>query len=322
MNLLMTNPSTENLQKGNDVSAQRWLSILQSLGHEVEVTQSYQGKSCDGLIALHAEKSSDSIHQYHQDCPNNPIILVFTGTDLYRDLDNSESARKSAQIADEIVVLQPKALKKVPEKVLSKTRVIYQSIESVPDKKRKPAGSDDEFVVLMVAHLRPVKDPMTLVRATEQLPEESNIHVYFIGGVIDEELYNRLQSYEKNNDRITLLGEKPRYVTLEYILGADVLVVPSRLEGGANVVSEAIACGTPVIASDIPGNRGLLGDYPGYFDVGDELELKNKLIKVENNSGYYEQLKTKLESQQFKFEREQERSDWKQLFDDLDRKGD
>ena len=46
------------------------------------------------------------------------------------------------------------------------------------------------------------------------------------------------------------------------------------MEGGANVVVEAITSGTPVIASRISGNLGMLGDdYPGYFAVGDAADL-------------------------------------------------
>lgn len=52
--------------------------------------------------------------------------------------------------------------------------------------------------------------------------------------------------------------------------GAHVLVHPSRMEGGAHVVIEAVLSGTPVLASRIDGNVGLLGkDYAGYFPVGD-----------------------------------------------------
>lgn len=48
------------------------------------------------------------------------------------------------------------------------------------------------------------------------------------------------------------------------------LVHPSRMEGGAHVVIEALTSGTPVLASRIPGNLGLLGkDYAAFFEWGD-----------------------------------------------------
>ena len=43
---------------------------------------------------------------------------------------------------------------------------------------------------------------------------------------------------------------------------ADLLLAPSRREGGAYTVVESLACGTPVVASDIPAHRALLGPEP------------------------------------------------------------
>ncbi|PSQ93129.1 MAG: TIGR04348 family glycosyltransferase, partial [Proteobacteria bacterium SW_6_67_9] len=66
-----------------------------------------------------------------------------------------------------------------------------------------------------------------------------------------------------------------------------VLAVPSVMEGGANVVSEACVAGLPVIASDIPGNRGLLGaDYPALFPAGDAAALRELMLRVERDPGF------------------------------------
>ena len=51
------------------------------------------------------------------------------------------------------------------------------------------------------------------------------------------------------------------------------------MEGGAHVVMEAVMCGTPVLASRIDGNVGMLGaDYAGYFDCDDAQQLANALM--------------------------------------------
>jgi glycosyltransferase involved in cell wall biosynthesis len=50
------------------------------------------------------------------------------------------------------------------------------------------------------------------------------------------------------------------------------------MEGGANAIVEAVTAGTPVLASRISGNVGMLGpDYPGYFEVGDAAGLARLL---------------------------------------------
>ena len=55
-------------------------------------------------------------------------------------------------------------------------------------------------------------------------------------------------------DRVRLLGARPHGALAKIYGAADVLILASSREGWANVLLEAMACGTPVVASDIPGN--------------------------------------------------------------------
>ena len=67
--------------------------------------------------------------------------------------------------------------------------------------------------------------------------------------------------------------------------------LPSRSEGGANVITEAFALGTPILASKIPGNTGLLGEqHPGLFRPGDAEDLARLMLQVESEPGFGEQL--------------------------------
>lgn len=73
------------------------------------------------------------------------------------------------------------------------------------------------------------------------------------------------------------------------------MVISSKLEGGANVVSEAIACEVPVIASRIDGNVGLLGkNYPGYYPCGDTRALAGLLLRAEKDEKFYSNLKSHI----------------------------
>jgi len=59
------------------------------------------------------------------------------------------------------------------------------------------------------------------------------------------------------------------------------------MEGGANVICEAVAAGTPVLASDIPGNVGMLGeDYAGTFPTGDEAALAELMWRAETDPDF------------------------------------
>ena len=66
----------------------------------------------------------------------------------------------------------------------------------------------------------------------------------------------------------------------------------SELEGGANVISEALALGVPVVSSRIAGSVGLLGaDYPGYFPFGDTQAWPICLHRAETEADFYDTLR-------------------------------
>lgn len=97
------------------------------------------------------------------------------------------------------------------------------------------------------------------------------------------------------NPRFQWLGELDQASTRQLMADSHAMVISSVMEGGANVVSEACRAGLPVIASDIPGNRGLLGpDYAGYFPVGDERALASLLAKAEADPAFLSQLESQV----------------------------
>jgi glycosyltransferase involved in cell wall biosynthesis len=72
---------------------------------------------------------------------------------------------------------------------------------------------------------------------------------------------------------------------------ARVLLHPSKEEGGATVIVEALRSGTAVIASDCEGNVGLLGPkYPGLFPVGDMESARALLLRAESEPGFRRRL--------------------------------
>jgi glycosyltransferase involved in cell wall biosynthesis len=74
-----------------------------------------------------------------------------------------------------------------------------------------------------------------------------------------------------------------------------VLVVSSVMEGGANVVAEAARIGTPVLASRVSGNIGMLGaEYPGYFPLADDVALAKLLERAASDAKFYRALKSAL----------------------------
>jgi glycosyltransferase involved in cell wall biosynthesis len=92
------------------------------------------------------------------------------------------------------------------------------------------------------------------------------------------------------------------------------------MEGGANVISEAIVDGTPVIASRIPGSIGLLGaNYPGFYPVGDTAALRDLLLRAERDPRFYRELRLRCANMERLFRPTGERAAWAKLLSELQR---
>ena len=91
-------------------------------------------------------------------------------------------------------------------------------------------------------------------------------------------------------------------------------MISSRSEGGANVMSESIVAGVPVLASDIPGNVGLLGrSYAGFFKRGDAGGLAHLIYRAERDDTFYTRLCRSVVKLSGLFDPEKERKAWGEL---------
>jgi putative glycosyltransferase (TIGR04348 family) len=265
---------------------------LEELGYAVVVNESWSGCDAAVLIALHAYRSHSSMMEFHKKYPDRPIVLVLTGTDLYRDMSVHGEVLQSMEIADQLIVLQSSALDSIPSHLRHKAKVIYQSVQ-VEIAKSMP-GPD--FQVMVIGHLREEKDPFCIARCLSLVSSDSNIRVQHLGMAMNEQMERAAKSYNENLERYQWIGEVSHLDALQMLAKSDLMVISSRMEGGAHVVSEAIALGIPVIASDIPGNRGLLGeDYLAYFPVGDEAALAGLLYRSETVPDFYKALKKQID---------------------------
>ncbi len=289
MKIELITPAAANARNGNRGTAVRWAAMLRQLGHRVNVTQSYEGGLCDLMIALHARRSFDSIHRFHQAYPELPLIVVLTGTDLYRDIRNNPKAQKSLEMATRLIVLQSMGIRELPLRFRAKTRVIYQSAPRFKECAQPPAKG---FKVCVIGHLRSEKDPMRTAIASHLLPPSSKISVVHIGRALAEPLKKRASAEAARNPRYHWLGDLPHWRTMRILSRAHLLSITSRMEGSSNVLCEAIALSVPVIASRISGLVGTLGEnYPGYFPVGNARKLADLLQRAESNAEFYLDLK-------------------------------
>jgi putative glycosyltransferase (TIGR04348 family) len=320
LRVFLASPAAAGSRQGNRVTAERWARRLAELGHEAEVGESWSGEPADLLVALHARKSHASVARWRAERPGAPLVVALTGTDLYADLPGNAEARRSLDLADRLVVLQPLALEALTALGVAeraKARVLRQSAE--PPSATAAATPDPEaFEVCVLAHLRPVKDPLLAARAARLLPASSRLRVVHAGAALDPDVAAQARAEAAENRRYRWLGELRGEETAALLARSRLLALTSRLEGGANVVSEAIVAGVPVVATRVAGSVGLLGeDYPGFFPVGDAPALAALLTRAEGDPRFLADLAARGARLAPLFAPERERAAWAELLAEL-----
>jgi len=276
------------MRNGNRHTALRWAAFLRAAGHAVEVSVQWSpGRSADAMLALHARRSHLSIKAFPAD---RPLVVALTGTDVYRDIHESAEARESLELAHRLIVLQPMAARELAPPLRRKVRVVVQSsattLRHAPVRRR--------FRVCVIGHLRAEKDPLRTLAALAYLPDE-DIEVVHLGAPLDEVLAGEARTGMAREPRYRWLGSVPHARALRWLASSHAMVISSRMEGGANVVCEALRIGVPVLASRIPGNVGLLGSsYAGYFPLEDERALARLIRRAAADRRFYLNLKTHI----------------------------
>ena len=251
------------------------------------VQTQWDGEPVDALIALHARRSAASIEAFNAAGSDRRIAVVLTGTDLYKDLPASQEAGRSLDLARHIIVLQEDAPGLLQARWRRKTRVIFQSATVlVPG--RKPVGRLD---CVVVGHLREEKDPRTLFEAVRALPRALPISIRHIGAALDAGLGGEARALQESDPRYRYSGALSRGLVRSAMKSAHLLIHPSIVEGGANVIVESVTAGTPVVASRISGNVGMLGPgYGGYFKPRDASGLAARLVQALEEREYLRRL--------------------------------
>jgi len=315
MNIQLVTPAPLKINNGNKITAVRWAGILKKLGHCVRVAQSYDGKPCDLLIALHARRSYDSIQRFHDRHADLPLVVVLTGTDVYRDIHEDPEAQRSLELATKLVALQKMALRELPRRFQEKTEVIYQSAEAVRAKTPRRSAT---FKVCVVGHLREEKDPLRTAFAVRNLPADSRIEVTHIGQALDEKLGKQAKAETDRNPRYRWIGQLSHRKTRERLARSHLVCITSRMEGSSNVLSEALASGVPVVASKISGLMGTLGNrFTGYFPVGNTEKLRKLLLQAERDPVFYRSLKRHCQNLAHLVEPKRELEAWRRLLKEI-----
>ena len=267
--------------------------------YRIALVDHWDGTPADVMVALHARRSAASIECWCGTKPHQPLAVVLTGTDLYRDIQFDVSAQRSLALADRLVVLHERAVDDLPVLYRDKATACFQSTRSLAPL-RKPHR---HLRALMVGHLRAEKSPQTYFAAARRLVDRPDILLDHIGAALDPAWSVEAKSAQRACPAYRWLGPLPHAGARRRIQAAHVLVHPSVIEGGAHVVMEAVCSGTPVLASRIAGNIGMLGeDYGGYFELGDSEALAALLQRCRDEPAMLDRLAAQCASRAPLFE--------------------
>lgn len=283
--VVIVSPALADANNGNWQTARRWQHLLAPY-YAVRIVRQWPDAAASEhdrvLLALHARRSAASAaawaaaHGAGGSAQDNAtgLAIVLTGTDLYRDIHSDPAAQRSLALAQRLVVLQARGLDALPVPLRPKARVIFQSTGA-----RQPlVKSQKHLRAVMVGHLRDEKSPQTLFAAARLLKDEPTLFIDHIGDALDPALGEAARATAAACPNYRWLGGLAHEATRRRIQRAHVLVHTSRIEGGAHVIMEALRSGTPVLASRIAGNQGMLDDdYAGYFEPGDAQALAGLL---------------------------------------------
>ena len=290
--VVIVSPALAQANNGNWQTALRWRRLL-SAHHRVRIAASWPDGAArlangrwadDVMLALHARRMAEPVAQWVALRGQAGLGVVLTGTDLYRDIHTDASAQRSLDLAQHLVVLQELGLDELTPAWRQKASVVLQSTtnrQTWPKTKR-------HLTAVMVGHLRAEKSPQTFMQAAQLLGPDEGIRLLHLGRGLDPDLTALAQQTASAHPHYRWLGERSHDDARRAIQAAHVLVHASCMEGGAHVVMEAVCSGTPVLASHIPGNLGMLGtDYAGTFPVGDALALVAALrrMRAEQTAG-------------------------------------
>ena len=312
MKISLVTPAGKKSRSGNRTTAVRWGRILKSLGHKVKISEEDDGVGADVMIAVHAWRSHKSIKAFSVKYPKHPLIVLLSGTDIYSfQHSHPKETLDSMQNATALVCLHDLVGDAIPKKYTKKLTTIYQSAKPLPFPKRP---SKKTFDICVIGHLRDEKDPLRAAYATKFIQPNSKIRIIHLGKAHDKKWLHAVQKEQRHNPRFFSLGDVPSWRVRRQLCTSKAMVISSIMEGGANVVSEAIMAGIPIIASKIDGNIGLLGaDYGGYFCTRNTEALACLLDKMEQDPRFLKRLTVQIIKRQGFFKQSRETQAWQAL---------
>jgi len=165
-------------------------------------------------------------------------------------------------------------------------------------KKEQLGLNPDENILLYVGNVFRLKGIYDLFDALSKvLAQEPNTRLIIVGSIHKEE-QQYLHNYIKNlgiSDNIYFIEHMSQDELISYYSASDIFVFPSLSEGSPRAVLEAIACGCPVVATNIAGIRSLdnCNEYISFVNIKSPSDLSEQILKLIHNTDLREEISKK-----------------------------
>lgn len=215
-----------------------------------------------------------------------PFIVTLRGSDVQRSGKGLFMRYMSSWIlkrADAITTVNQHLKQWVIDQGIPKDRVMFirNGIDLLPQKQKQKGPSLCRL--LFVGSLIPRKGVRYLIEALSRITgSESGFSLTIIGEGAEEKCLKKQVDELGLNDVVTFIGAVPPDQISDWMVQSDCLVLPSLWEGTPNVVLEAMACGLPIVASDLPGIREVVTPaLNGFlFQIQDVEALSKALLEI------------------------------------------
>ncbi|MGM0404981.1 MAG: glycosyltransferase family 4 protein [Thermoplasmatota archaeon] len=169
--------------------------------------------------------------------------------------------------------------------------------KGIDTKKFEPKSSytttSEKVKVLYVGRLHELKGLDHLIKAFSYVKKVyDNVKLLIIGGGDLKDELKELVHKERMDEDVNFIGEVEHSELIHHYQNSDIFVLPSLSEGLSNVIMEAMACGLPVIATDVGGNPELVKHEKGGLIVRAKnvSGLQNSLVRLLNDAELREKM--------------------------------
>ena len=266
--------------RGNSITILRVASEMESMGATVRIWEAdRQSDVCAIASQIVGFKPSviNGFHAYHfsrlalrlRQITDVPIVVTATGTDVNVNLYAESSRRITARClraAAAVVVFSSATADRLNFEIMlprEEVRVIPQAVDEAPvvEEEAPLRRSADDFVLCLPSALRRVKNPLFCLAPIHSLRTEyPNLCVVFAGSPLEPEVLDELMRETRDMPWVNYLGDLPHNRIPDLIRRSDVVVSSSLSEGMSSTLLEAMSLGTPVLASNVEGNKAIIED--------------------------------------------------------------